>query len=53
MTRLQCISQGILKAIGAITQRTTRLILAESRIIDEKEGAIAQGSGTFIKSDLH
>jgi uncharacterized protein (TIGR00369 family) len=46
------VSQGILKGIGTITQRTTRLIFAESRIIDEKERVVAQGSGTFIKSEL-
>lgn len=49
---LRPVSQGILRGIGTITQRTTRLILAESRIVDEKERIIAQGSGTFMKSDL-
>lgn len=49
---LRPVSQGILRGIGTITQRTTRLILAESRIVDEKERIIAQGSGTFMKSEL-
>ncbi|MBN1603146.1 MAG: PaaI family thioesterase [Chitinispirillaceae bacterium] len=49
---LRPVSTGILEGIGTLTHRSKRIIIAESRIIDDKERIIAQGSGTFLKADL-
>jgi uncharacterized protein (TIGR00369 family) len=49
---LRPVSTGILRGIGTLTHRSTRVIIAESHIVDEKERSIAQGSGTFLKGNL-
>jgi uncharacterized protein (TIGR00369 family) len=49
---LRPVSEGILRGIGTLSHRSTRVIIAESKIFDERERVIAQGSGTFLKGNL-
>jgi uncharacterized protein (TIGR00369 family) len=46
------VSSGILRGMGTLTHRSTRLIIAESHVLDEKDRIVAQGSGTFMKSTM-
>ncbi len=49
---LRPVSSGVLKAEGRLSQRSARLVIAESSVFDEKERIVAQGSGTFLKGGL-
>ncbi len=49
---LRPVSSGILKGVGTLSHRSMRLIIAESKIIDENDRLIAQGTGTFLKGNF-
>ena len=49
---LRPVSSGILRGIGTLSHRSMRLIIAESKIVDEKDRLVAQGSGTFLKGNF-
>lgn len=46
------VSSGMLKATGKIIHRSTRLIIASSEVVDEKERVVALGSGTFMRTAI-
>ena len=45
-------SKGIIKGIGKVTHFSKRLIIAEATIYDEREKAIAFGTGHFMPSKV-
>jgi uncharacterized protein (TIGR00369 family) len=49
---LRPVSDGVLKGVGTLAHRSTRVIIAQSRIIDEKERIVAEGSGMFFKGNI-
>lgn len=44
------ISEGVMKATGKVVAASSRLIVAESVVVDSKGREIARGSGTFMRS---
>jgi len=46
------ISEGEIRASGAVVHRSTNLIVAESVLLDSGERQIARGSGTFMRSRI-
>lgn len=46
------VSKGLLKAEGRIISSSKQLFHAESRLYDEKNRLLAQGTGTFAKSKI-
>lgn len=46
------VSEGVMKATGKVVQASSRLIIAESVVVDSDEREIARGSGTFLRSKI-
>jgi uncharacterized protein (TIGR00369 family) len=49
---LRPISSGTMLARGAIVSRSTRLLIGEGVLVDDKGREIARGSGTFMPSKV-
>lgn len=49
---LRPVNEGLLTAIGNIQHESSRLIIAESKIIDAKNRLIAVGNGSFMTSKV-
>jgi uncharacterized protein (TIGR00369 family) len=49
---LRPVSKGIMKGVGALQHRSSRLIVAEAKVLDENNKVAAQGCGTFMKTDI-
>ena len=46
------VDSGVLSSEGTLINRSSRLVIAEARVCTETGKLVAQGSGTFMKSDL-
>lgn len=46
------VSEGEVRAVGQVVNRSRRLFLAESQLFDSGGNEIARGSGTFVPSDI-
>ncbi len=49
---LRPVQEGRLEARGRVVQRSRRLVVAESVVLDERGREIARGSGSFLPSEL-
>jgi uncharacterized protein (TIGR00369 family) len=43
---------GIIRGRGELVHRASRLIISESRVVDERNRVLAQGCGTFMETDI-
>ena len=46
------ITKGVMHGAGTLAHRASRLIIVESKIVDDSGTVIAQGSATFMKTDI-
>jgi uncharacterized protein (TIGR00369 family) len=46
------VTSGVMKAVGTLKHRSSRLIIAESVVYNLDDHIVAQGSGTFMKSTV-
>ena len=46
------VSEGWIRSVGRVTSRSSRIILAESELMDDQGREIARGSGAFMTSRI-
>ena len=49
---LRPVSEGIMRGVGAVSHRSSRLIIATAQILDSRGKVCAEGSGSFMKTAL-